>query len=661
MRGRIGVLVSALVAALVLPAAAYGSGWSSPQRVAPGYGFPLSADTNANGDSVVAYAAYDDGTSDDLVYKITVAYRKAGGPLQTHTLGASGGGEGFTVDVAMDNAGRMIVAWPVFEFFTSGVRFATYNPANDKWKAYDVPTIGAFDNHYSPSVAVSPGGKTVLAFGSSDGTDSVIRAQTADTPLGITDTGSFIALSLLSGATDTADLPQAAAGADGTLGVVWQQRDTFSGNTDGPAGSLLAPGVTANGPGGWTPARYAGATDQVGGDTEDVNATILPDGTLLTSYLRPGVGGGTVYVNTRPKPTAVVGDPPWIGAGTPVDGGCGFTSDLIGVGTDAAANVTIAYGCYNGSVTVLKTASAPAGGAFAAGTPVKPPTTQDQFFSQLDVAPDGTAVLSWSEEVNVGPVTAWAAVRAPGAAFGNVKQLAEGYSGPVVAHTGGLARAFTDTEVVPVDPNDGTDAVDEFVFDSGAPVVTVTAPATTVAIAPTHLKAAATDLGSTPGPITWDFGDGTTATGADVDHTFGAPGTYTVKASATDGSGNTGTGTAKVVVQRSGPPDSTPPGVKVVSKSAKVSDGTATIKVSCPKDEFACVGSLTVKLGKKAGARTVKFTIAGGATAKVTVKLSKAVLVALQNAKSVKVAVTATAKDAAGNTGTGKRNVVLKG
>ncbi len=53
------------------------------------------------------------------------------------------------------------------------------------------------------------------------------------------------------------------------------------------------------------------------------------------------------------------------------------------------------------------------------------------------------------------------------------------------------------------------------------------------------------------GSVGWDFGDGTTATGAAVDHVYSALGSYQVRVTATDVAGNTTSLTRTIAV---GPP-----------------------------------------------------------------------------------------------------------
>ena len=63
------------------------------------------------------------------------------------------------------------------------------------------------------------------------------------------------------------------------------------------------------------------------------------------------------------------------------------------------------------------------------------------------------------------------------------------------------------------------------------------------------MSAAATDVWSPVSVVAWSFGDGATATAASVSHTYAA-GTYDVRVTATDGSGNATTLTRTLVRSR---------------------------------------------------------------------------------------------------------------
>ena len=84
------------------------------------------------------------------------------------------------------------------------------------------------------------------------------------------------------------------------------------------------------------------------------------------------------------------------------------------------------------------------------------------------------------------------------------------------------------------------------VLDVNAPTLTATVPATGTPGSALAMSAAASDVWG-PVSVAWSFGDGATATGASVSHTYAA-GTYDVRVTATDGSGNTTTLTRTVTV-----------------------------------------------------------------------------------------------------------------
>ena len=73
-----------------------------------------------------------------------------------------------------------------------------------------------------------------------------------------------------------------------------------------------------------------------------------------------------------------------------------------------------------------------------------------------------------------------------------------------------------------------------------------------------HLSAAAVDRWGI-GSVVWDFGDGTTATGAAVDHVYSALGSFQVRVTATDLAGNATSLTRTISVEPPAVHDTTAP------------------------------------------------------------------------------------------------------
>ncbi|MBN8867888.1 MAG: PKD domain-containing protein [Solirubrobacterales bacterium] len=98
----------------------------------------------------------------------------------------------------------------------------------------------------------------------------------------------------------------------------------------------------------------------------------------------------------------------------------------------------------------------------------------------------------------------------------------------------------------------------------------------------------AANVADRSGPVTvdWDFGDGGNAHSLVAQHTYQAPGTYTIKATATDGAGNVTTKSAQIeVIGAEDPPDPIPPDTRITGKPGK--------KVKTKSATFKFVSSLT--------------------------------------------------------------------
>jgi PKD domain-containing protein/Big-like domain-containing protein/FIMAH domain-containing protein len=80
--------------------------------------------------------------------------------------------------------------------------------------------------------------------------------------------------------------------------------------------------------------------------------------------------------------------------------------------------------------------------------------------------------------------------------------------------------------------------------------VTATAPLVTTAFETLNFSGHFTDVDTADNyTITWSFGDGSSASGLNVSHSYSLPGTYTVKFQVSDGEGGVGQATTTVTVQ----------------------------------------------------------------------------------------------------------------
>ncbi|HEX7291923.1 MAG TPA: PKD domain-containing protein [Conexibacter sp.] len=154
----------------------------------------------------------------------------------------------------------------------------------------------------------------------------------------------------------------------------------------------------------------------------------------------------------------------------------------------------------------------------------------------LAVAADGRALLAWPQVDRFGADAALvAATRAPGGAFGDpvpVSAGTGGASGPAVglATTGDGTVAWTQ--------GTGPARLHARGFDATAPMLGgVTIPASAAAGVPATFAASPFDVWG-PLTTTWSFGDGATATGATVQHTYARAGRFAATVTVTDAVGN---------------------------------------------------------------------------------------------------------------------------
>ncbi len=300
-------------------------------------------------------------------------------------------------------------------------------------------------------------------------------------------------------------------------------------------------------------------------------------------------------------------------------------------GLDGAGALSLAW--MNVHTTVFGLAVSGAVVAPTGAPTLGPPLTAANANPQLDdlaTGADGSAVVLVDRRVedSFGSQASdvQASFHAPGAAFGALEDVsgAQDRTGFGRFDNATAAIGPGGNAVAAWAADDGAGAVADRIFfsqrDATPPrFATVAVPATARPATPVALAASATDdlSGATIG---WDFGDGSTAQGPSVTHAYGAPGTYTVTATATDGAGNAATRAATIAVATPTGPGGGPAADHTPPVISRLSVTHARFRVSGASTATIARAHRTTK--KAPAGTTFKLTLSERAT--VIVDISSA-------------------------------------
>ncbi|HEX6714841.1 MAG TPA: PKD domain-containing protein [Thermoleophilaceae bacterium] len=250
------------------------------------------------------------------------------------------------------------------------------------------------------------------------------------------------------------------------------------------------------------------------------------------------------------------------------------------------------------------------GGAWS-GPQTLDPNTVDTSGPALAMDAAGNATAVWHS--NSPSVTQRYAVHPHGGSFGASLNGPNGNSAPVVAaDAAGHVHAAWAL---------GSTAVDTAVFDPVPPTLSPVGadPLSLFTGGVAQLDVTATDAWSGPPAVQWDFGDGQSAGGSSVAHTFSTVGAFTPTATATDSAGNSSTSSGSVQVSQSGSgagPLARPLGRPVAGQNVNLEPVTGIVLVKVPgTDKFVpLVAPTQVRDGSIIDARKgrVRITIDNG-------------------------------------------------
>lgn len=506
------IACAACLCALVVVSGAQGApAWLAPEDVA--------APAFDAGDTEVALDAAGNAVAvwwyslDGLDYRIRAAVRPAGGPWQPGQDLSAPGGEDDDPQVALDAAGNAIAVWRALH--VNDIVQAAVRSAGGVWQApVDLSAPG--QNAQAPRVSVDPAGNALAVWFRSNGTNTIVQA--AFRPAG----GPWEQPKDLSPVDGDAQRPDVVFDAAGNATAVWRRHNGMHYQIQ----AALLPAGNDD----WLAAQTLSAALQ---NADDPQVAVDAAGNTVVVWRR---SNGTDYVTQAA--TRLVGES-WQGAQTLSVTGAGRDVQAPQIAVAGNGDAVAVWSRPVGSISTIRGAVRPAGGSWQPEEDLSA-SGETAFNPQVVLDSGGNAVVVWRHfAVNVQ-----AAVRRAGGDWEAPRDLSApgaGSSAPQVAADGGgnalaiWARA---------------DFVQAAAYDATPPILrAVSVPGTGFALQRLAFSVDPFDAWSPLGPPTWTFGDGTSASGARVTHTYARGGTYTVAVTQADVAANVATATRSLTLR----------------------------------------------------------------------------------------------------------------
>ncbi len=520
----------------------------------PGVG-GVDVAANARGDTIVSWTRNAGGGTQ----MVQASFRPAGGSFgPPQDIGVTEpcylfAFAGATPDVALDAQGGAVIVFPALADGGDGAVRAAIKPAGGAFGAVVDLATGVPTLNNAPRVAINAAGTAVAVWSRRSGSNTVIQSSTRQPG------GPFGPALTLSAAGADAQNPRVAVNDAGAAAATWARND---GTVDRVQARVRPAGQAA-----FASVRDLSGTGTAGQDARDPDVAVDPSGVATVAWARV-VAEGTL-VQSRFL-TAAGG----LSAG--VDDVSDTDDDSVApsLAVDASNTAVLVFrACPEaGGSCVVKGAARPAGGSFGAAQPISPPT-DDNVFPRVAIDRAGTATAVFTPLTD--QVQTLLTRRPPGGAFGAVQPISPAGGSSLLP-----ALAADDEGNVLVGwafrsstPGDRW-AAQVSAFDAAAPTLTaLTVPSSGTLGQPVAMAATATDRWS-PVSLSWAFGDGGTALGEAVTHTFGSPGAFAATVTAADGAGNASSDTRSILVTPPPPPPPpTRPAKKVIRSKVRVTWG----------------------------------------------------------------------------------------
>ncbi len=471
--------------------------------------------------------------------------------------------------VAMDAAGDTVAVWErKTGGLTNNLQVSTRSPGGSFSAAVDL-SLASTD----PDVAMTPGGEAVAVWRHFDGANYVIQAATR--PPG----GSFSAPVDVS-TTDTTAQPQdlhVVINAAGAVALVWIQKDPSS--AVDPNQFSVRASVRPAGGSFSAPAIISPSPLTLGDDADSPRVAIDAAGDVTAVWDYKELAGPRSVVQTATRPAGGSFSAPITLSDTSQD------ASSSSVAMDSAGDAIAVWTRSNGTNFIVQESSSPPGGAFAAPVDLSA-TGENAATPEVAMTPAGAATVVWARPDPSGYWIVQASSGSPGGGFAAPLDLSAtgqdasdpmvavnaagaaavawkrsngsndivqattrpsggGFSPPIDLSAAGQDAVFPDVAMDGVGDatavwrrsNGSNEIIQAAGYDADAPELrSLSIPSSGMVGVPVPFSVNPFDVW----PIastTFSFGDGASAAGASVAHTYAAKGTYRVTVASQDAAG----------------------------------------------------------------------------------------------------------------------------
>ncbi len=496
-----------------LPSQAFAGGWvfNFPAPFSADGSNPRLAMTQA-GEAVIAYEGFND--------TIRISRHPPNGDFSGGVFGEAVFPEPATCclrpeapAVAIDPAGDIIVVWQQgLPGSDNPEIYASFRPHDGSFSS---PQAISFENATSPEVAIDADGEATVVWLRNDGTSTIVEAATS--MMG----GPFSSPLKLSGDGGNAAEAQVATDPEGDAIASWIR-------TSGSRSNLE---VAVRRSGGYFPSPGSGGDGVVLGESK------------APSTKATGPPAQHIVMNSGPEAMAV-----WQTSDSAVQvarltrGSSSFgtattlgaTSVFPSIAMDEAGEAVVDWPVASG----IDVATAAPAAAFGPPEQIALPEGAPEF-AKVSVAPTGAVTLAWlsspRESDGFWSIADGGTVRPPGGVFATPLTGGVDSTGEARGDLEMAGDSLGDTLAVCQEASTIGNHVSTFVYDNGPTLTGVNVPSAAQVGQPVSFSVAPpVTLWQPLTSVTWDFGDGTSASGISATHIYKTPGIYDVTLSAAD-------------------------------------------------------------------------------------------------------------------------------